>query len=76
MNWEFEAEVFQWRGPAPYFFAETPPEVDDFLHEHLPELTRRPLRPVRSTQCSARSSEYLPNVDLADAASRHPCSAR
>ena len=39
MNWEFEAEVFQWRGPAPYFFAETPPEVDDFLHDHLPELT-------------------------------------
>jgi len=20
VDWEFEAEVFQWRGPAPYFF--------------------------------------------------------
>jgi hypothetical protein len=39
MDWEFEAEVFQWRGPAPYFFAETPDEVDAFLHDHLGELT-------------------------------------
>jgi hypothetical protein len=39
MNWEFDADVFQWRGPAPYFFAETPDEVDAFLHDNLPELT-------------------------------------
>ncbi|MBS1694020.1 MAG: DUF1905 domain-containing protein [Actinobacteria bacterium] len=39
MEWEFEAEVFQWRGPAPYFFVATPPHVDDFLHAHLGELT-------------------------------------
>ncbi|MGW0162909.1 DUF1905 domain-containing protein [Mycobacterium sp. NPDC003323] len=39
MDWEFEGEVFQWRGPAPYFFVETPPEIDDFLHAHLGELT-------------------------------------
>jgi len=39
MDWEFEAEVFQWRGPAPYFFAATPGEVDAFLHDHLGELT-------------------------------------
>lgn len=39
MDWEFDAEVFQWRGPAPYFFVATPPDVDDFLHAHLGELT-------------------------------------
>lgn len=39
MDWEFEGEVFQWRGPAPYFFVATPPHVDDFLHAHLGELT-------------------------------------
>ncbi|WP_029112267.1 DUF1905 domain-containing protein [Mycobacterium sp. URHB0044] len=39
MDWEFEAEVFQWRGPAPYFFVATPAHVDDFLHAHLGELT-------------------------------------
>lgn len=39
VNWEFEAEVFQWRGPAPYFFVATPANVDHFLHAHLGELT-------------------------------------
>ena len=39
MDWEFEAEVFQWRGPAPYFFVATPAHVDDFLHAHHSELT-------------------------------------
>jgi predicted nucleic acid-binding protein len=39
VEWEFEAEVFQWRGPAPYFFLSTPAHVDDFLHAHLGELT-------------------------------------
>jgi predicted nucleic acid-binding protein len=39
VDWEFEAEVFQWRGPAPYFFVATPAHVDDFLHAHLGELT-------------------------------------
>lgn len=39
MSWEFDAEVFQWRGPAPYFFVETPDEVDAFLHANLSELT-------------------------------------
>jgi hypothetical protein len=28
MDWVFDAEVFQWRGPAPYFFVETPDDVD------------------------------------------------
>ncbi|WP_081845395.1 DUF1905 domain-containing protein [Mycolicibacterium aromaticivorans] len=39
MDWEFEAEVFQWRGPAPYFFVATPTHVNDFLHAHHGELT-------------------------------------
>jgi predicted nucleic acid-binding protein len=39
VDWEFEAEVFQWRGPAPYFFVATPSHVDDFLHAHIGELT-------------------------------------
>lgn len=39
ISWEFDAEVFQWRGPAPYFFVETPDEVDAFLHDNLGQLT-------------------------------------
>jgi predicted nucleic acid-binding protein len=39
VDWAFEAEVFQWRGPAPYFFIATPAHVDEFLHAHLGELT-------------------------------------
>jgi Domain of unknown function (DUF1905) len=39
MHWEFDAEVFQWRGPAPYFFVATPVDVDAFLHDHLGQLT-------------------------------------
>lgn len=39
MDWVFDAEVFQWRGPAPFYFAATPAHVDDFLHAHLGELT-------------------------------------
>jgi predicted nucleic acid-binding protein len=39
VDWEFDAEVFQWRGPAPYFFVATPAHVDDFLRAHHGELT-------------------------------------
>lgn len=39
MDWEFDAEVFQWRGPAPYFFVATPEHVNEFLRDHLGELT-------------------------------------
>ena len=39
MDWQFDAEVFQWRGPAPYFFVGTPEHVNDFLHAHHGELT-------------------------------------
>lgn len=38
MEWEFVAEVFQWRGPAPYFFVATPAHIDDFLHANIGEL--------------------------------------
>src|SRR5689334_13840155 len=38
MEWEFD-EVFQWRGPAPYYFVETPEDVDAFLHDHAADLT-------------------------------------
>jgi hypothetical protein len=27
--------VFQWRGPAPYFFVTTPEDCDAFLHVYL-----------------------------------------
>jgi hypothetical protein len=39
VDWEFDAEVFQWRGPSPYFFAETPADVDAFLHANAADLT-------------------------------------
>lgn len=39
MEWEFDAEAFQWRGPAPYFFVVTPAHIDEFLHTHIGELT-------------------------------------
>jgi len=39
VDWQFDAEVFQWRGPAPYFFVATPAHVNDFLHAHHGELT-------------------------------------
>ncbi|WP_234796852.1 DUF1905 domain-containing protein [Mycolicibacterium porcinum] len=39
VDWEFEGEVFQWRGPAPYFFVATPAHVDEFLRAHHSELT-------------------------------------
>ena len=39
MDWEFDAEVFQWRGPAPYYFVTTPADANAFLQDHLAELT-------------------------------------
>jgi hypothetical protein len=39
MDWTFDAEVFERRGPAPYFFVTTPDDLDAFLHDHLSELT-------------------------------------
>lgn len=31
--------MFQWRGPAPYFFVAAPTHVNDLLHEHHGDLT-------------------------------------
>ena len=39
MEWEFTGEVFEWRGPAPFYFVETSDEADAYLHDNLGELT-------------------------------------
>ena len=39
MEFEFEAEVFEWRGPAPFFFAATPDEITLEIDEFKRELT-------------------------------------
>lgn len=39
MEFEFEAEVFEWRGPAPFYFAATPDEVSKEIEELKRELT-------------------------------------
>ena len=39
MEFEFEAEVFEWRGPAPFFFAATPDEITLVIDEFKRELT-------------------------------------
>lgn len=39
MDFEFEAEVFEWRGPAPFYFAATPDEVSREIEELKRELT-------------------------------------
>lgn len=33
MTWRFEAEIVEWRGPAPYLFAPLPPELSDEVKE-------------------------------------------
>ena len=39
MEFEFEAEVFEWRGPAPFYFAATPDEITLEIDELKRELT-------------------------------------
>ena len=39
MEFEFEAEVFEWRGPAPFYFAATPDQVSQEIEELKRELT-------------------------------------
>ncbi len=39
MEWEFEAEIFEWRGPAPFYFAATPDDADAYLHDNIGELS-------------------------------------
>lgn len=33
MEWEFEGEVIEWRGPSPYFFVLIPPDESDDVRE-------------------------------------------
>ncbi len=39
MEFEFEAEVFEWRGPAPFYFVATPEEVSQDIEELKSELS-------------------------------------
>lgn len=39
MEFEFEAEVFEWRGPAPFYFAATPKGITLEIEELKQELT-------------------------------------
>ncbi|GGB40484.1 hypothetical protein GCM10011492_34120 [Flexivirga endophytica] len=39
MELEFDAEIIEWRGPAPYLFAPLPPEQADDLAQVARELT-------------------------------------
>jgi hypothetical protein len=39
MKFEFEAKVFEWRGPAPFYFAATPDEITFEIDELKRELT-------------------------------------
>jgi hypothetical protein len=39
MQFEFEAEVFEWRGPAPYYFVATPDEITREIEQFKRELT-------------------------------------
>lgn len=39
MDIDFDAEVIEWRGPAPFVFAVVPPDVVDLVHELASELT-------------------------------------
>lgn len=39
MDIAFDADVIEWRGPAPYVFAVVPPDVVDLVHDLASELT-------------------------------------
>lgn len=39
MQASFEAEIWYWRGPAPWFFVTVPPEVGTQIHELAAEVT-------------------------------------
>ena len=39
MQWQFDGEIFQWRGPAPFYFVATPDDVDAYLHDNIGELS-------------------------------------
>lgn len=39
MEVEFDGEVIEWRGPAPYFYAVVPADAAEVIHELAPFLT-------------------------------------
>ena len=39
MDIEFDGDVIEWRGPAPYVFVVVPPDVVDLVHEFASELS-------------------------------------
>ena len=39
MKFEFEGEVIEWRGPAPFFFVATPKEIAEEIELYKRELT-------------------------------------
>lgn len=39
MQFQFDAEVFEWRGPAPFYFAATPDEISQEIEELKGELS-------------------------------------
>jgi len=39
MEWEFEGAVFEWRGPAPFYFVETAEDADAYLHDNIGQLS-------------------------------------
>ena len=36
---EFESEVVEWRGPAPFYFAKTPPQVTEEIEKNAGHLS-------------------------------------
>ncbi|MDO7868906.1 DUF1905 domain-containing protein [Nocardioides jiangxiensis] len=48
MEWEFEGEVIEWRGPSPYFFVAIPLDESDELREAGRELVYWGQVPVRA----------------------------
>lgn len=39
LRYEFSGEVIEWRGPAPFYFVPTPPEITDEIEINKRELT-------------------------------------
>jgi len=39
MEFQFQADIFEWRGPAPFFFVALPPEVAMFVASMASQLT-------------------------------------
>lgn len=39
MELEFDGEVIEWRGPAPFYYAVVPPDTAEVIHELAPVLT-------------------------------------